>query len=231
MTEARKITCLETPLLLRANMYLILLPCLLLLRTDMEDKRTVPIQSRTVVWDNLIQCFLLTMISKYRGIISKKKMESSIHLCWSSEAELGELQLMGEGLKWEKKKVRVKWEKAVREKQRWKNSKQKLEELTTVQRAKQRMSEKQLKVFQEEKVPNSNAGKKIPEHITTSETMQMCNTVLTASRLAYSSSPRYCGHPGPPGWPCPALPEGISTCWPPILLAIPTWVRCCIWEP
>lgn len=42
-------------------------------------------------------------------------MESSIHLCWSSEAELDELQLMGEGLKWGKKKVRVKCEEAVRE--------------------------------------------------------------------------------------------------------------------
>ena len=168
---------------------------------------------------------------KIQKHISKKKMESNVHLCWSWEAELGELQLMGEGLKWRKKRVRVKWQKAVREKQRWKNSKQKLEELTRVRRAKQRMSEKQLKEFQAEKVPNSNAGKKIPEHITTLETMQTRNTVLTASRLAHSSSPRYWGHPGPPGWPCPALPEGISTCWPPILLAIPTWVRCCIWEP
>lgn len=78
-------------------------------------------------------------------------MESSIHLCQCSEAELGELQLMNEGLEWRKKRVRVKWEKAVREKRMWKNSKQKLEELTRVQRAKQRMSEKQLKVFQGEK--------------------------------------------------------------------------------
>lgn len=45
----------------------------------------------------------------------KEGMESSIHLCWSSEAELDELQLMGEGLKQGKKKVRVKWEKAFRE--------------------------------------------------------------------------------------------------------------------
>lgn len=32
-------------------------------------------------------------------------MESSIHLCWCSEAEMGELQLMNEGLEWEKKRL------------------------------------------------------------------------------------------------------------------------------
>lgn len=74
-------------------------------------------------------------------------MESSIHLCWSSEAELDELQLMGEGLKRGKKKLGQNERKHL-EKQRWKNSKQKSEELTRVWRAKQRMSEKQLKVFQ-----------------------------------------------------------------------------------
>lgn len=43
--------------------------------------------------------------NKIQRYISKKEMESSIHLCWCSEAELGELQLMNEGLEWEKKRL------------------------------------------------------------------------------------------------------------------------------
>lgn len=52
--------------------------------------------------------------------------------------------------------------------------------------------------------------------------------ILTASLRPASSSP-YTGQPGPPYWP--PLPGGISTGWAPILLAIPTCVRCWIWEP
>lgn len=39
---------------------------------DTEDKKTLCIQNRMVAWDNLIQCFLMTMISKYRGIFQRR---------------------------------------------------------------------------------------------------------------------------------------------------------------
>lgn len=52
--------------------------------------------------------------------------------------------------------------------------------------------------------------------------------ILTASLRPASSSP-YEGQPGPPYW-LPLL-GGISTGWAPILLAMPTCVRCWIWEP
>lgn len=61
------------------------------------------------------------------------------------------------------------------------------------------------------------------------KTERLCEPqVLTASLRPASSSP-YTGQPGPPYWP--PLPGGISTGWAPILLAIPTCVRCWIWEP
>lgn len=40
--------------------------------TDTEDKRTLCVQNRMAAWDNLIQCFLMTMISKYRGILQRR---------------------------------------------------------------------------------------------------------------------------------------------------------------
>lgn len=72
----RKIIRLGTPLLLRASMCLIPRPWLLLLCTDIEDKRTIIIQSRRVVWDNLIQCFLFKMIAKYKGIFQRRKWKA-----------------------------------------------------------------------------------------------------------------------------------------------------------
>lgn len=40
--------------------------------TDTEDKRTLCIQNRMVSWDKLTQCFLMTMISKYRGVFQER---------------------------------------------------------------------------------------------------------------------------------------------------------------
>lgn len=121
------------------------------------------------------------------------------------------------------------WEPRMRKK-RWRNRSRDGNMKETKQRQR---SEEQVKVPWEETPKTGRVMERQiqTEYNTASETIQRWSTVLTASLLAYSSSPRYGGHPGSPGWPCPALPEGISTCWPPILLAIPTWVRCCIWEP
>lgn len=56
-----------------------------------------------------------------------------------------------------------------------------------------------------EKVPNSNAGKKISEHITTSETMQMCNSTHCISPSIFILS-TVLGPPWPPrlAMPCSA---------------------------